>query len=406
MGELFNNLCKGPVVVIDDEVNRASTKIGKLVEIIEKQNLPVLKYENLEKARDELNGLIFSNFVILDWKFESPSTDELFEGAIRGGDTIEEFQVQENINFIKELQKVCLAPIFVISYLAKESIEDKLEQNGILKDKNNFVFVERKTELLATPGKLIQQIEEWIKKNPHVYLAKWWTNEWLRKNTSAFWDLYHSAPNWPSIVYKTLKDDGEEPLLGLIEMLSQLIYSEISTSSINESYIVKEFEIDDLQSLKKLYNRLVYTTNDIEKDVKPGDIFKIKGKYYLNIRPECDTTKRNWDQKLYLIRGEKLSLKNAQKNVKYDVKYGIILKEYQIVLVFLDGKDVVEFNKKYLKVMEYSEIKDKKICRVVHPYITKIRQSFISYIGRFGTPAYPKELLNEIFSSKSEDSDN
>jgi len=396
MGELFRNLCKGPVVIVDDQISvpESTDQIHKLIARIEKQKLPVIKYASIEKAKNELEGLIFSNFVVLDWKFDGSASDDILDIGITAPESKEEMQAQENIDFINSLQKICLAPIFIISNFDKETIEYTLHKNGILKAKNNSVFVEQKSEILNSPERLIQTIEKWIENNPHVYLAKWWTNEWLKKNTSVFWDLYHSAPNWPNLVYKTLKDDGGEPVLGLIEMLSQLVYSEICASSLIESPISVQVELDDLQSLKNLYKRLVYSTNDIGSDIKPGDIFKIGEEYFLNIRPECDTTSRTKNPELYLLKGKKSS--PDPKN--FDEEFGIIEKPSQIILLQLDGEDVVVFNKRKLEIKKHSEIKGEKLCRVVHPYITKIRQSFISYIGRFGTPAYPKEILKEIFA--------
>lgn len=403
MGELFNRLCKGPVVIVDDEVNKPGSVIALFLKEIEKQNLPVLKYEKLESAIKELKGMVFSNFVILDWMFKKTSDDELLEG-VQTGDAEKTIQDDDKITFIKELQKVCLAPVFVISNMGKSDIRDILENAGILKDKNNYVFVQDKSELDSS-GKLIHQIEKWIKESPHVYLAKWWTNEWLTKNTSVFWDLYHSAPNWPALLYKTLKRDGSEPVMGLIDMLFQLIYSEINTASIDESQIGKRIKKVEFESLKSLYKRLIYTKNDIDKNIKPGDIFEeVEGdgtySYYLNIRPECDTTNRvQTDHDLYLIKGN--APKNKRKDIKYTRQFGVIEKENQIILHFIGKYDTIIFDKRKLSKKNYSKLRSKKICRIVHPYITKIRQSFASYIGRFGTPAYPRELLDEIFKVKS-----
>ncbi len=401
MGELFNRLCKGPVVIVDDEVNKPDTEIGRLLEEIEQHSLPVLKYEALESARKELKGLVFSNFVIFDWMFKKASDDELLQG-VQTGDAEKMIQDEEKITFLKDLQKVCLAPVFVISNMGKSEIKDILEREGILKDKNNYVFVQDKSEFLDTSGKLVDQIEEWIKQSPHVYLAKWWTNEWLTRNTSVFWDLYQSAPNWPAIVYKAYLEDGDEPVLGLIEMLSQLIYSEIENSSIDSTLLEKEPLLSE--SMKQLYQRFLYTR--IGSDIKPGDIFKriengSQCWYYLNIRPECDTTTRVQAKEsidLYLLRGQA----GSPGDIKYDGTR-VEVKENQIVLYLLDGNDIVIFNKRSLFKEKYKAIQKnyQGVCRVVHPYITKIRQSFASYIGRFGTPAYPKELLDEIFRAKS-----
>ena len=84
MSEIFNKLCKGPVVIVDDEVNKPGTEIVKFLEEIQKHHLPVLKYETPRIARNELKGLVFSNFVIFDWMFKKTSEEDIFRGVQTG----------------------------------------------------------------------------------------------------------------------------------------------------------------------------------------------------------------------------------------------------------------------------------------------------------------------------------
>ena len=86
----------------------------------------------------------------------------------------------------------------------------------------------------------------------------------------------------------------------------------------------------------------------------------------------------------------------------YHVKFGIIEKEPQIIMFFLDEKDVVVFNKRELEITEYNDVKEKKICRVASPFITRYRQSYSSYLGRFGVPNYPRQAVDSLFESSDE----
>jgi hypothetical protein len=410
MGELFEELCKGPVVVIDDMIGKDEDRINELIKEIQKHNLPILKFKSIEEVRQELPGLCFSNFIVLDWKMI---------GGVEGmpevqlGSTAEEMAEQEVMELIKEFQKICLAPIFVVSAYNKGDIIAKLKGAGIVKEGKNFVFVENKDELCGTEGALISKIEDWINDNPHIYLAKCWTNEWLSKNTLVFWDLYELNPDWPTLFYHSFKERGEDPILALRDTLIQLVYSEIDVTPINESLLdkeTKEVESNSSESLKELYQRLVYTTSNIERDIRPGDIFKRKengkDRYYLNIRPECDTTKRNEsdDPELYLLKGD--AKKPAEIKKRYQGKYGIIPWENEIIMLHLDGKDIVRFDKKKLFVKKFSEIKEcEKICRIVPPFITQIRQSISSYLGRFGVPSYPPQIVDSLFESNGSSSE-
>lgn len=409
MGQLFQELCKGPVVVVDNRIGDESDLINKLIEEIKENALPVLEYTTIRDARNKLQGMLFSNFIILDWKMTG-AIEEIPTGVQTGAE-LEAITEREVIEFIKELRKICVAPIFILSAFDKDWIVSELEREGILSETKNWVFVENKSTLCETRGVLISKIEEWIENSPHIYLAKYWTNEWLSKNTAVFWDLYELNSNWPALFYRSFKDDGVDPILALRDTLFQLILSGIDCTSIDESLLSREIGTSDSassESLRELYNRLVYTTNNIDRDIRPGDIFKIKeddDKYYLNIRPECDTTKRDEkdDPKLYLLEGRAVKRKDVQD--RYKGKYGIVPWENEIIMLHLDGKPIVQFYKKGLLVKPYSEMKDyEKVCRIVPPFITQIRQSYSSYLGRFGVPSYPKQIVDSVFESQEDKS--
>lgn len=404
MGELFSSLCKGPVIVIDDRID-TDDLINKLIEEIIDNNLPVFSYKSIGEIKTELPNFTFSNFIILDWKMEErerPPEVQLGAGK-------KEISEQIVIDFIRELQKTCFAPIFILSNLSKEDIEYILKDKKIIKNGARAVFVENKATLCRKKGTLISKIESWITESPHIYLAKWWTNEWLLNNTKVLWDLYNSNSDWPAWFYDSFKKDEEEPLLALVNSLFQLIYSEMSISNLERSYIEKKVEpIDDelLKSLKKLYARLVYTENEIDKDIRPGDIFRIEEEnkkiYLLNIRPECDTTKRKneSDTLLYCLRGR--ARKSNKLKDRYDKNVGVVMRKTEILLFLLDGNDIVRFDNKELEIRPYGDIKDKKICRVVSPFINQIRQSYCNFLGRVGIPSYPEHIFKSIFKINQE----
>lgn len=403
LGELFKELCKGPVLVVDDMIGEKGDPINNLIEEIESDNnLPVLCYKSINEARNKLTGFLFTNFIVLDWKMDSGET-KMPLGVQKGAEA-EAISEQEVIDFIKDLQKVCFAPIFILSNFNKDNIISKLEDEEIIIKGKKNVFVENKNVFIESKGILISKIEEWVIESSHIYLSKWWTNEWLSNNTRIFWDLYNLNPDWPAWFYDSFKKDGDEPILALVDSLFQLVYSEITTSSINETYIAKKIDEmeNNYESLKQLYERLVYRYSDIDKDIRPGDIFKKDDKYYLNIRPECDTTKRITDPELYLLEGEVKSAEEIED--RYYEKFGIIEKEPEIIVLFLDNNDIVRFDKRNLSIKLHSELlKDfEKICRIVPPFITRIRQSYLSNLGRFGVPSYPKQIVDSLFKSKKQ----
>jgi molybdopterin biosynthesis enzyme MoaB len=59
MGQLFQELCKGPVVVVDNRIGDESDLINKLIEEIKENALPVLEYTTIRDARNKLQGMLF-----------------------------------------------------------------------------------------------------------------------------------------------------------------------------------------------------------------------------------------------------------------------------------------------------------------------------------------------------------
>ena len=197
-------------------------------------------------------------------------------------------------------------------------------------------------------------------------------------------------------------EQEEDPIIALKNTLFQLIYSELDVSAVDPARLTTGLEsadkIKENESLRILYQRLVYLKKDIEKDIQPGDIFK-KGKdYYMNIRPDCDTTIRaGADIELYLLKGNKRAPSKVKEGYLKDL--GVIDdKESEITMPLLDGKPFVVFSKRNLYIEKYSNWKTSKICRVASPFITRIRQNYSSYIGRFGLPSYPKQIIESLFT--------
>lgn len=400
MGELFDELCKGPVVVVDDKIGDEGDFINSLIREIEREKLPIIKYTSINKAKDELRKILFSNFIILDWKMIGGEID-LSSGTTIGAEA-ETVVGDEIIEFIEELKGICLAPIFIITNEDVDYIRNELKEKGI-----SDVVVQKKSNLIGDNGILFSEIEKWIVESPHVYLAKCWTNEWLSKNTAVFWDLYELNSNWPTLFYRSFKEE-QDPVLALRDTLFQLVFSEIDVSEVDPSFLDREIEQkgekSQKESLKDLYRRLVYVDKDIDKDVSPGDIFKKDDSYYLNIRPECDTTRRAGDDlKIYLLKGN-IRPPQRVKASSYHPPYGIIDKVNEITMPLLDGNPFVVFNKRELLVEGYLGWKDCKICRVASPFITRMRQSYSSYLGRFGVPSYPEQILESLFESTEEPS--
>jgi hypothetical protein len=386
MNSLFKQFNRGPAVVIDDRPDEPVLR--RLLNEIKRKKLPLIKYTSIQHASEHFQGLSSCNFIILDWKFDNLTAAPI--GVAVGTELVDQNKIAV-IEFIKKMQDCSSAPIFIFSAENTTDILGDLAAAGVSTTDRERVFVARKDH----KGSFVKIIDRWIRKHPHIYLAKWWTNTWQTQNTKLFWQLFESDPNWPVHFFKAFEKDGVDGKTALIASINQMIFSNISSESLDERFLKKRRKAD-LSALKLIYKYLLYSKVGIGNDVRPGDIFFKDNFYYLNIRPECDTTMRVVkDHDLYVLKGTPRKAKNLRK--QYNLKYGFLEKESEIILFLLEGHDIVLFNKKELIVFKYSDLKDFKVCRLADAFVTKIRHSFAGYIGRFGVPHYPTELTDSIF---------
>ena len=393
----FIELNKGPVVVIDDEIGQNKT-IDDIILKIEEKGLPVLKYDTLDKVDNEIGNICFSNFIILDWRLYPEETPV----GVSIGDELKEDLNKKKVVFINKLKSVCFSPVFILTTISTEGIEEEIEkplkENNLLYSDNgkNFIFIRNKQEILKN---LFNEINNWIVKNSHIYFSKIWLNQFLRNSNEIFWSLYEKNSNWPNVFYKSFKEDGEDPINGLNDILFRLIKAKISYSDFDTSIIEKQVAEPDIDEIKSLYESIMYLKKNIMDDIKPGDIFRNREEYYINIRPECDTTRREGEnRRVYLIKGDKISKEKMLEEGFYDKKLGIIIpKETQAILFRLDSNDFVRFRFTNFEMKKYSSMKNKKICRLLPPFITGFQQRFSSFLGRYGIPRVPKEVFDEVF---------
>ncbi len=398
----FVKLNKGPVVVIDDNIGKEEY-IDKIISKIEEKGLPVLKYDTIDKADNEIGNICFSNFIILDWRLFPRG----FPVDASMGDELKESLNKKKVEFIEKVKRVCFSPIFIFTNISTDGIEEEIEkllkENNLLysDDRKNFIFIRNKQEILEN---LFKEINKWIVENPHIYLSNIWLNQFLKNSNEVFWSLYEKNSNWPNVFYKSFEEDGEDPVSGLNDILFRLVIAKTNLDNIDGEIFKKDVEELNMgEKIKTLYSEIMYLKGNID-DIKPGDIYRYRGKYYINIRPECDTTKRenieNVD--IYLIPGAKISDNKMKKEFYKDEHGRIIPKVNQEILPFLDRKNFVCFQFKDLKIKKYYEMKNKKICRLVPPFITRFQHRYSSFLGRYGIPKAPQEVFTEIFKKKDE----
>lgn len=379
-------LFSGIGVVIDEAINASEDSpngIQKIIQSIENKHIPLLKYEELPND-ETLSQLHSINFVILDWN-------------LSGIQPIPQATINDNVDFLKKLKDICFVPLFIFSDEDSHAIEVALSENGIT-TQNSPIFI-RKKEDLDTAEKLFDEIEKWMKKTPSVYVLKEWDKATREAKTNMFWSLSEVHPAWPKVLMDTIKKDGGNQKMELIDMLqgnlnNRLSYPELDVNLIKQKAstgITKE----ELRTILECERFL--PVSSLPDHPYAGDVYIIEDKYYINIRPDCDIIRdaKKDNKKMYLLSGEIVDETRINANDKNSITFNsgeFIEKNHCCFVAFIKGK-ILQFSFKELEVRPWNEISDNRIGRLLPPFITKIQQKYSAYLQRQGLPSIPKEAI-------------
>jgi hypothetical protein len=381
---LFN----GIAVVIDDEVHDLSANISFVIDQIESENIPVLRYTSLPE-----NGVVshFQNlsFLLLDWRLikDNVTSEELEEG-VKIPDTLQSYDATENIEFIKKLNENCFCPIFIFTNEDTAPIEDALTQNGlVVKDRPSNLFIKSKSDL-QEKGSLFMGVYEWLLKTPSVYVLKEWEKEYQSCKTKLFSEFHTINPAWPTIMWKNFEADGANKSLEMGELISRNLHSRMTPFEFQDDILDKDSEVPKDELRKVLEGERFLKSKSLhDDDIGTGDLFKeqyedngqTRTRYYLNIRAQCDLI-RNRDAgkvELYCLRGRIIDESKINSEGGNSIVEGQFLEKINNSIVpFLDGGQIIEFLFHDIKPKKWRDLKDKRAGRLLSPYINRIQQRY------------------------------
>ncbi|MFH0797162.1 MAG: hypothetical protein V2A65_08940 [Candidatus Omnitrophota bacterium] len=392
------DLLKGIAVVIDDGIG-GEPNIDKIIAKVLAKGIPTAEFKDIQSAEKCIHNFLTVNFIILDWKMVSaPVGAPIGVGVGQGLVAATELKVVE---FIKKLKKHCFAPIFIFTNENPVDVLAKLREAGLYFDQEgrDFIYVRSKNDILQDDN-LFTETDQWIHKTPSIYILKVWDGEFLKAKNELFWDLYKKSNGcWPKVLWEHYESEKETPYSCINEVIFQLISSRVSLKGIEKEKITGLAMNPELSEIKDIFRKIMFQDGELcsgtLEGVKPGDIFKNNDKYFLNIRPECDTASyRQGRDNIYVICGTKVPNANL-KDLNY-IESGLIPKINEDFVWLLDGDGVVKFSFNEVEWWKFEENKGKRLCRLLPPYITNIQQRFSSYLGRFGVPRLPKAIEKDI----------
>lgn len=401
MEELFS----GIAVVIDDEVNDSSANINKIITQIESAKIPVLKYTSLPEG-DIVNHFHNLSFLLLDWRLIKDNvSNEVLEEGVTIPDGLQEYDATENLAFIENLNQNCFCPVFLFTNEVPSSIETKLKEKGLVaEDKPSNLFVQSKADL-QDDGSFFNKVFEWLKETPSIYVLKEWEKEYQNCKTKLFSELHSINPSWPAIMWKNFEADGTNKSLEMGELISRNLHSRMTPFEFRNDILDKESNAprDELRKVLE-GERFLKSTSLHEGDIGTGDLFKeeyqdngkTKLRYYLNIRAQCDLlrTKNANDVELYCLKGRIIDEKSINTQGGFSVIEGQFTEKINhSVVPFLDGGLIIEFLFRDIKPKLWKDLKDKRVGRLLPPYINRIQQRYSLYMQRQGLPRIPDAAI-------------
>ena len=393
---LLENFFRAPLVAIDDQIDDASDRISGFIERLRGKNVPVVTYKRIPDP-DIIRSFFSVSFIILDWRYadldyDFGDIDEDIEVELPNVDRTRQKQV---IDFIKKIQLDTFVPIIMITQEGISEIKDIMLEHSMNQSQIESIFFYDKSnlddiELFAV------ELNGWFKLNPAAYLLRKWDIMAGETKNIMFRELSSKSSDWASFIRMVFRNDRGDIDGDCTEFLNNQFVNRFKELVLDDDYFadvtsIKENEIREIIQTTRFIRK---KTNEEYRFCRTGDLFKDKkGRYWLNIRAQCDVTrKRNNKIELYLISGKAFSESIVASNLD---SYGNIKeKVYEAYTKYIDDKYAIGFDLRDLKVVDKEEAIGENceyifVGRLLKPDITRIQQKFASYIIREGLMPLP-----------------
>lgn len=392
----IDKLFVGIAIIVDDEVGNKNANINNLLKQIEIKKIPYISYKELPDG-EVIRHLGESSFIILDWKLQQENLEAEIGAGVKMPESISKDSIQENIDFLKLLIKNYFGPIFIFTNEDKESVIKELKEKDLYHDdRPNVILVKNKSDL-TDDNKLFEEIELWLKKTPSIYVLKQWESGYRNAKNLLFQDFYERSPFWPIVLWNSYKSDGTNMSRELGDIITRNLYTRMAPFSFESAVLEVAATCSNQEEVRcVLEGERFIKGEQLNKDeIFTGDIFhgETDGRYLLNIRAQCDLV-RDKNPELYCLKGRVIDENtiNTEEGIPFQNGEFREKKTHAIVSCIDDGK-IIEFLFQDLKIKKWNELKEKRIGRLLPPYITRIQQQYSLYFQRQGLPRTPDEAL-------------
>ncbi len=406
-----SKLFHGIAVVIDDEIDDPKSGVGELREKIVEAGCHVVPLKALP-MNESIANLREVAFVVLDWNLRGAEFAEL--GVQIPADLRDQGE-KELMDFLKQLKKTRFAPVFIFTNEPVDKITEKLEADTDLFDQNDpsHIQVMSKSDVLSKG--IFEVLDEWLRKTPSVFVLKSWERQYERAKNELFLDFYTKSTIWPLVLWECFEMDSVSPNMALSEIITSNILSRTSPFDCDLEPYRPLLELLEADAHSEAIINVLEGERFLAKErldsnsIQTGDIFQLPGgRYFINIRPICDSIPRDGkaldEMEIYALKGSKITKPALSRD--FNRPYGQFNERDNQAVVFpVAGGIGLVFNFKELEVMKWADVKDRRVGRLLPPVLTKLQQRYASYLQRPGLTRLPTSAIPEPVGQEQEGSD-
>ncbi len=389
------SLLSGPVVFIDDEIEKVESEASKLLEAIKASGRPVLASTQLpdQTVRESwFEHWQTLSFVVVDWDLSPGSL-----GAV-GSSTLSEFKRRELFQFLEHLMRVIYCPVFIISREDADDIRRQVGESEHLRDKAGgidarvAVFRNR-----SSWDNIVQHLTQQVEESAALSVLRTWEQEFDAARNRLFIDFNNMEPDWPVYVWRMALQDSVDPAFELSSVISTNLLTRVNPVAFDHSTINDpDAAVSGASARKVLHGRTFVDNSRLsERMVFPGDVFRLNSsepdEVWINVSPVCQTVARAVPEgeelapiRLHLIRGrrEDVGVPTAEVRKLEQRQKGPI---GEVVHTLLDEAPYYfEFGHAEFRV--WDEIKGLRVGRLLAPYATRFQQKHSAYLQAEGLP--------------------
>lgn len=272
----------------------------------------------------------------------------------------------------------------------------------------NEILVFNKSDVVATGVSTV--INNWVASSPAVYVLKEWEKEYARAQNQMFRSLFNKSQAWPKLLWNTYLYDGQavcrdtalegseeveafDPSNELGQFISRNLLARMAPFQFDpESITGGESTPTSSEMLEVLQGERFIEDKYISgQPPTTGDIFKIEDDYKINIRAACDTA-RVQNPVLHLLPGLEMVIEN---NNRLDSN-GYKNKKNESVIPYLVGGKTIQFSFVDLETANSDGIIDRRLGRLLEPFLSEFLERYFSYANRTPLPPTPIKKIRAI----------